>query len=330
MRIFRTLFILFLLGLLISCGGSTGSQSNPDPIPAPPPAPPPPPPSPPPGGGGGTSNPVLAAQHLVIVIFENQNYSEVIGSPVMPFFNSFAQQNSLATQFYANVHPSIGNYFMMTTGQVVTEDDTFAGTFAGDNIASLLTAAGKTWKVYAESLPSTGYIGGDKNPYVKRHNPFAYFDTVINDPEQRKNIVDFSQFTSDVASNTLPNYSFVVPNNRSNGHDCPDGSRTCPNDERLRSIENWFKSNFEPVLNNSSVISNTILVVTFDESADDNTNGGGLIPFILAGSNVKKAYTSTTLYQFPSLLRMSMEALGVTSNIPGAAASAPSMNEFAK
>jgi acid phosphatase len=314
MGLFNRLFIVVLLGLLTSCGGNTNK-----PMPNPPPVA---------GGGTGTTS-VLTAKHVVVVVFENQNYSEVMGSPMMPFFNSFAQQNATATQFYANTHPSIGNYFMMTTGQLVSEDDAFAGSFSGDDVASLLTAAGKTWRVYAESLPGNGYVGGDKPPYVKRHNPFAFFDNVVNDPAQRGNIVNFSQFSSDVDSNSLPEYSFVIPNNFNNGHNCPDGTQVCPNDQRLTSIETWFKSNFEPVLNDSSLMSNTILVVTFDESSNDNTHGGGLIPFVMSGSNVKKAYTSTTQYQFPSLLRMNLKVLGVT-NYPGAAASAPDMDEFAK
>jgi hypothetical protein len=101
-------------------------------------------------------------EHVVIVVFENQNFSDVIGSSAMPYINELARQNAFATQFYANVHPSIGNYFMMTTGQVVSSDDNFPGTFAGDDVIQALTAAGKTWKVYAESLPMVGYIGGDQ------------------------------------------------------------------------------------------------------------------------------------------------------------------------
>jgi acid phosphatase len=44
-----------------------------------------------------------------------------------------------------------------------------------DNIVRQSTASGKTWKAYAESLPSQAYIGSDVYPYAQRHNPFAYF-----------------------------------------------------------------------------------------------------------------------------------------------------------
>jgi len=42
---------------------------------------------------------------------------------------------------------------------------------------------------------------------------------------------------------------------------------------------------------------------------------------------VKPGYRSTTFYQQQSLLRLSLRALGVTT-YPGAAASAPDMDEF--
>src|SRR6476661_68529 len=45
------------------------------------------------------------SNHVVVVLEENQSYPAVIGSASMPYLNSLAQQNALATQYYANVHP---------------------------------------------------------------------------------------------------------------------------------------------------------------------------------------------------------------------------------
>jgi phosphatidylinositol-3-phosphatase len=61
------------------------------------------------------------------VLEENHSYASVIGNSAMPYVNGLASQYGLATQYYANTHPSIGNYFMLTTGQVVTNDDNFGG-----------------------------------------------------------------------------------------------------------------------------------------------------------------------------------------------------------
>jgi acid phosphatase len=303
-----------VIALLAACGGTSSNNSGGNSS----------------GGnnnGGGSS---ASIQHVVIVVFENQNYSDVIGSASMPTFNSIAQSHALATQFYADTHPSIGNYFVLTAGANPTgNDDAWTGTYPGDNIARQLTSAGKSWKVYAESLPSTGYIGGDQYPYIKHHNPFAYFDDVINSSAQKSNIVSFTQFSSDVTNNSLPSFALIVPNNQHNGHDCPNGGTSCPLADRLGAIDSWLNLNMSGLLQNSSFTTTSVLILTFDESASDNTNGGGRIPLVMAGGTIKTAYQSTTTYQFPSLLRFNLEKLGVSS-FPGSSAGAASMSEFLK
>jgi hypothetical protein len=69
---------------------------------------------------------------------------------------------------------------MLTTGQLVTSDDTFTGTVDADNVVRHLIAAGKTWKSYAESLPAVGFTDGDAYPYAKRRNPPSYFTDLVN------------------------------------------------------------------------------------------------------------------------------------------------------
>src|SRR5207244_608057 len=61
--------------------------------------------------------------HVFVVTEENTNYTSVIGSSSMPYLNGLAQQYGLATQYYANTHPSIGNYFELATGQILTNND---------------------------------------------------------------------------------------------------------------------------------------------------------------------------------------------------------------
>ncbi|HWR13667.1 MAG TPA: alkaline phosphatase family protein [Terriglobales bacterium] len=271
----------------------------------------------------------MSAQHVIIVVFENQNFDDMIGSPDMPYFNTLAQQKALATQYYASTHPSIGNYFMLTAGTVLTNDGTFPGTFNADNVASRIAAAGKTWKMYAQSLPAVGYVGGDQYPYVKHHNPFAYYDNVINDPAQKRRIVPFSQFRADVDAGTLPNYSFVIPNEVNNGHDCPDGTdhMNCSLSARVGEIDNWLKNNFQSLIEDANFMKDTIVILTLDESATDDTRGGGRIPTILMGAGIKTNFQSSNVYQHDSLLRFSLEAIGV-NGAPGQGANAPGMGEF--
>src|SRR6059058_4447450 len=137
---------------------------------------------PPPGGAQFT--------HVFLVTEENTDYADVIGNSSMPYLNGLMTKYGLATQYYANTHPSIGNYFELTCGQILTNDDSSSVIENVPNVVRSLVAAGKTWKAYAESLPSVGYLGGDTGQYARKHNTIALYSDVANDPNgQARNLV---------------------------------------------------------------------------------------------------------------------------------------------
>jgi phospholipase C len=165
-------------------------------------------------GGSGTSQPAPSPKtpsvpqvgHVILLLEENHSYSTVIGNPAMPFLNSLATKGALATNYFANSHPSIGNYFMLTTGQMITQDDNFTSTVDADNIVHEILASGKTWKSYAESLPSVGYTGDDVFPYVEHHNPLSYFSDVRNSSVQVNNLVPFTQLSTDFGEQPITQF----------------------------------------------------------------------------------------------------------------------------
>jgi len=255
--------------------------------------------------------------HVFIVVEENTNYASVIGSSAMPYLSNLAQQYGLATQYYANTHPSIGNYFMMTVGDIFTNDDSYGGTVSEDNVVRQLLKAGKTWKSYAEDLPSVGYhTPGETGNYASRHNPFSYLTDVVNDPVQLNNLVPFTQFPTDLANGALPNYSFIVPNLCNDAHDCSLGT-----------ADSWLQANIDPLIKSATFQQGGLLIILFDESDSDHTNGGGRVVWVVVSPKAKRGYQSTTFYQHQSTLRLTLKALGVTA-FPNAAASAPDMDEF--
>jgi phosphatidylinositol-3-phosphatase len=284
------------------------------------------------GCGGGASDPpptnkVPVVAHVFVLVEENHSYNSIIGNSAMPFTNSLAQQYSLATQYYANRHNSLPNYFMLTVGDLVTTDDTFTGKVTTDNVVRAITAAGKSWKVYADSLPNVGYLGPTVVPYGKDHNPFTYFSDVLNNSSQAANVVPFTQLATDMQNGTLPGYAMIVPDFANDGHDCPNEASNCTDTDKLAHIDSWIQTNVGPLIN-SSAFSDSVLIYTWDESSiDDMAHGGGHIPTILIGSQVRRGFQSKTLYQHQSVLRLSMELLGI-KDLPGAAASATDMNEF--
>ena len=266
---------------------------------------------------------MVAASRVFLLVAENKSYADVIGSSSAPFLNSLGTKYSIASNYFANAHPSLPNYFMLTTGQLIASDDNFSGVVDVDNVVRELAKAGHSWRVYAESLPSEGALGSGKPPYARWHNPFVYFSDVANDPAQWGNIVPFSQFAGDLAANTLPDYVYLLPDDSHNSHDCPNGTAAC-----VTQMDQWLQANIQPLIDSPAFQQGGLLVITFDESEDSDVQfGGGHIATIIAGPHVKAGYTSTTFYQHPSVLRLTLQALGITS-YPGAAATAPDMTEF--
>lgn len=255
--------------------------------------------------------------HVFVLVEENHGYASVIGNASMPYLNALAAKYGLATQYYANTHPSIGNYFMLTTGQIITNDDAFSGTVSDDNMVRHLIGAGDTWKAYAESLPSVGYTGNDIYPYVRHHNPFTYFSDVLNSSAEANNLVPFTQFANDLQSGQFPQFSFIVPNLLNDAH---DGS--------LTQADNWLQTNIDPLIISPTFQQDGLLVIVFDEAeTTDTTYGGGQVAMVVISSLARKGYSSITLFQHQSTLRLILEALGLSS-FPGAAARAPGMAEF--
>src|SRR5207302_8622894 len=102
---------------------------------------------------------------------------------------------------------------------------------------------------------------------------------------------------------------------------------TCTLADIAANTDSWLQNNLSALLADSTFQSSGFLVITFDESENDNTNGGGKVATVLVGPRVKQGFSSSNMFQHQNLLRTSLESLGVTT-LPGAAASAPSMGEF--
>jgi hypothetical protein len=263
------------------------------------------------------------SNHVLMVMEENQSYATVVGNTSdWPNLNNLISNGSLATNYYANSHPSIGNYFMLTTGQLLTADDSSTTVWNVDNLARRMLASGVSFKIYAEGI-TQGYLGGNTGLYLIRHNPFAMLSDVADHPQVANQCIwPFTQFAADLASGTLPDFSFIVPDVDDDAH---DGTP--------QQADTWLQTNVIGPLSNSSAFASGgdgILIVDFDEAAtSDTANGGGKVSPVFWGPNVKVGFTqtSTTVYQHQSMLRTVMDALRL-SHPPGVAASAPSMSEF--
>jgi phosphatidylinositol-3-phosphatase len=267
--------------------------------------------------------------HVVVVVFENEGFDAVFQNPAAPFINQLATQYSLATNFYAVAHPSLKDYFMLTTGQIASDGLVYPNPpFLDDNVIREAIAGKRTWKGYFQSIPKVGYTGPDVGAYTTSHNPLVYFSDVLNNPVQANNLVPLEQLATDLSVNALPNLSFVIADQNHIMHDCPLENPMCNNDDLLTTGDTWLKTYIAPVLTNPAFQKDGVLIIVWDEAEEeDATNGGGHIMMIMAGPMVKTAFQSSALYQHQSLLRFICESLHLPA-LPGAAKTAPPMDEF--
>ena len=284
-------------------------------------------------------------EHVFIVVEENQDFSCVIGNPTMNFLNQLATNYALAASYYANGHPSISNYFVLTTGQAIYKGrlgDYRTEAVDVDNVIRELKKNGKTWRAYVEGVPGPGYMGGniDHAGYVKRHNPLAYFAKDISS-DDRANLAPFPQFSTDLAQDKLPNYSFLVPNLFDDGHSVKgangsnQGNARCGETPALKQSDDWLHDILGPLLSSKTFKDKGLLVVTYDEASTDDQSdgvghwGGGRVATVIVSSQVKTGYRSVAHYHHESTLRLMLEALGLDRNSwPGGAKDAASMSEF--
>ncbi|MEV7598446.1 alkaline phosphatase family protein [Kitasatospora sp. NPDC089797] len=239
--------------------------------------------------------------HVVVVVLENHAYSQVIGSSSAPYLNkTLAVGGATLTQSYGITHPSEPNYYALFSGSTQgTVDDSCVtvGGFRAPNLASELTAAGKTWASYNESLPSQGSTVCSSGKYAQKHNPWFGFGNVpVN------TALTFAQFPSDYA--TLPNVSFVVPNLCSDMHDCSVGTGDTWIKNNLGAYAAWAQSH------------NSLLVVTFDE---DNSLSGNRIPTLVYGAHVIPGSTSANRYNHYNVLRTLEDLAGASGHAGNAA-----------
>ena len=341
----RSVFNIFVLMAVVSvsvfvagCSGGTLASnktsaaptpsptpaSSPAPSPSPTPGSPAPTPTPSPSPTPTSTNGVPRSAHVVLVIEENHTFAQVLAA--MPWLTSMGNTYAFANDYHADQPGSLLDYLWLSSGsgelnfgcsgaactQPVTDD----------NIFRELTHAGVTWKVYADSLPSQGYMGGDSpaagTAYVERHNPAKWYSDVINSPQLQQNMVPFTQFAKDMAANQLPAYSLIVPDVT---HDAHNGT--------LQAADAWLQTNVAPLLQQPyfKAGGDGMLVITFDEC--DGAIGAcpEQVYTAVIGPRVKPHFQSSLLYKHESALRTMLDALGVTT-YPGAAATAPDMADF--
>ena len=214
------------------------------------------------------------------------------------------------------------------------------------NIATQLEGNGWTWKGYMQDMAASapGQPSSCRHPdinsqdhtqsatptdqYAARHNPFVYFESIIDFPTCQANDVDLEALKTDLASeSTTPNYAFITPDLCNDGHDSP-----CADGQPGGMVQaNSFLQEWVPrIMGSPAFKDHGLLLVTFDEAEGDpresspdasaccgeqpgfNTPnaggpipgpGGGKIGAVAVSPCIKPGTTTDTAYNHYSLLR---------------------------
>lgn len=252
----------------------------------------------------------------MIIVEENKPATSILGSSAAPYLNRLASQFAVATDYSAVTHPSLPNYLALTGGStagITTDCAPGPGCEVhAPSIAEEIEASGRSWRMYAESMPAP-CATTSTGPYAVKHNPFLYYPNVTGDSAScALHDVPFTQFGVDVKrTDTLPDYAFISPNLCNDMHNCS-----------VRTGDDWLAKQVPAILHSPSFTKqNSLLVIVWDE--DDG--GSNIVPAIFAGPAAKTSYTSGAAYDHYSLLH-TIEKAWSLAPLTGNDADAPVMN----
>jgi len=276
--------------------------------------------------GQGNRSDLKNYQHVFVIMMENTGFDSLIGNSNAPWINMAAQTYGLATNYFGVTHPSQPNYIAATSGStngVANDNDT---TIDVPNIVDQLEAHGKTWKAYMQSLSlcttKLDHACGNQL-YERKHNPFVSYADVQSNPARLANIVDFSQFSSDLANKNVPDYVWISPDQCHDMH----GRAATPSDpcdfSQVQSLiatgDAFLHSTVSAIMNSSAWTGNSVIFISWDESdftgsgfqgfGDDSGccdsvpgQGGGHVVTLTISHSDHSARTSNVAYNHYSML----------------------------
>jgi phospholipase C len=241
--------------------------------------------------------------HIIVIVEENKGYATVLDRGYAPEISNLAKTYGMATQMYAERHPSEPNYVALVGGDTfgIADDDAWycvpgstrefckgadAGGFAvhlidGPNLATQLAAKGLGWRAYLEDIPEPGSLAiispeTASTPaalYAAKHTGFTNYATVHADPNLAHELVGFDALHADLRSGDVPAFAFVVPNqcNEMHGINSPKAPQECRkgDDGLVRSGDAMLKMLIAEM--QASPIwrrGNTAIVITWDEDGE--------------------------------------------------------------
>jgi acid phosphatase len=216
---------------------------------------------------GQTRGGQVAPDHVVVAVFENKAYDQIVGNARAAYLNGLLAGAAVLSNAHGVAHPSQPNYLALFSGSThgVTSDRCLTPFSGRPNLAQQLRDAGRSFVGYSEDLPHAGFTGCRSGGYAAKHNPWVAFADVPADANQ-----PYSAFPG--AFDSLPTVAFVIPNLCNDMHDCDAATG-----------DRWARSNLDPYLQWARS-HNSLLIITFDEN---DGGSGNRILTLFAGAHIR-------------------------------------------
>ncbi|KAH7021286.1 phosphoesterase family-domain-containing protein [Microdochium trichocladiopsis] len=239
--------------------------------------------------------PGRAFDRFISIWLENQDFDKVTADSA---FAELRKQGILQTRYYAQTHPSQPNYLAAIAGDYwgLDHDDVVRIPKNVSTIVDLLNDKRISWSAAMESIPSPGYLGnaslaedGYTVDYVRKHNPFASYDSIANHGFKLINVRSLDDFKRSLAEGTVPQFVMMSPNMLHDGHDTT-----------LENATIWSRDFLQPLLKDNSKIfaERTLIQLTYDETEDYSQPNrivslllGNAVPADLRGTEDNDFYT---------------------------------------
>ena len=218
--------------------------------------------------------------HVFMVWFENQSFSNIYQRSAAPFLNSdIIQKGTTFTNFLARTNdysqPNYVAFFAGTGCGIADNNCRTPRSLSQRNIYTQLNQVGKTFAIYSEDLPSEGYSGCKINYYRLRHNTVPYFNNVPTSANKM-----WSQLPTNLAS--APTFSWLVGNLKNDMHDT-----------NVSYGDNWAKNNLKRIIDYCKVPANySVFILAFDEGSGSDRR----ICVAFVGNGVRINHTVNTSY----------------------------------
>ncbi|HEY2652161.1 MAG TPA: alkaline phosphatase family protein [Solirubrobacteraceae bacterium] len=245
-----------------------------------------------------------ALSDIAVIVMENQEYGDVIGSAAAPFINGLASRYASDLEMYGVTHPSLPNYLALTGGSTfgIASDCTACSVAGATSIVDQLERAHISWRAYMEDLPRPCFTGASAGEYARKHDPFVYYTRVVNNRRWCRRVVPLTALGDDERGRTLPRFIWITPNLCHDMHDCS-----------VATGDRFLSSLVPPLLR--SLGPRGVLFITWDEGTSDagccRLASGGHVATIVAGPGAKRGARMTRPTDHYSLLETIEDLLGL-------------------